>query len=72
MTRLARIELTVVVPVYNNAAALAALCHQLKEALQTGGISFELLFVNDGSKDDSWQRLSDLAKRHPEITIRVD
>jgi len=68
-TNTGRPNLTVVVPVYNNAATLAALCDQLKEVLQAEGISFELLFVNDGSRDDSLHRLSELAKQHPEITI---
>ena len=33
------------------------------------GISFELLFVNDGSRDDSAQKLAKLAKHHVEITV---
>jgi hypothetical protein len=33
------------------------------------GVSFELLFVNDGSRDDSAQKLSKLAKHHVEITV---
>jgi glycosyltransferase involved in cell wall biosynthesis len=64
-----RLDLTVVVPVYNNAATLAPLCDQLKAALGAAGISFELLFVNDGSRDDSAQQLAKLAKQHAEITV---
>jgi glycosyltransferase involved in cell wall biosynthesis len=63
------LDLTVVVPVYNNAATLAPLCDQLKAALGPAGISFELLFVNDGSRDDSAQKLAKLAKHHAEITV---
>lgn len=61
-------ELSVVVPVYN-ATTLTALCDHLKGALQSEGISFELLFVNDGSQDESGVKLAELAKQHPEITI---
>lgn len=63
------LDLTVIVPVYNNAATLALLCDQLTAVLRTDGISFELLFVNDGSRDDSAQKLAELAKEHSEVTV---
>src|SRR5688572_2751817 len=65
----ARLDLTVVVPVYNNVASLALLCRELKAALDPLGISYELLFVNDGSTDASAARLAELAEQHPEITL---
>jgi glycosyltransferase involved in cell wall biosynthesis len=65
----ARLGLTVVVPVYNNVASLALLCRELKAALDPLRISYELLFVNDGSTDASAARLAELAEQHPEITL---
>jgi polyisoprenyl-phosphate glycosyltransferase len=64
-----RLDVTVVIPVYNNAATLARLCDQLKAALRADGIAFELLFVNDGSQDDSAEKLAALAKAHDEVTV---
>jgi len=65
----AGIDLTVVIPVYNDAATIALLCKQLKAALSPEGISFEILFVDDGSTDDSAQRLARLAREHAEVTV---
>lgn len=63
------LDLTVVVPVYRNAPTLAPLCHQLKQALAPLGIAFELLFVNDGSTDNSAEVLAALALAHDEVTV---
>jgi glycosyltransferase involved in cell wall biosynthesis len=65
----ARLDLTVVVPVYNNAASLALLCGELKSALDPLGIAYELLFVNDGSTDGSAACLAKLAEQHAEVTV---
>ena len=65
----ARLDLTVVVPVYNNAATLALLCQELKSALSSLGLSYELLFVNDGSTDGSADCLARLGGEHPEVTV---
>ncbi len=64
-----RLDLTVVIPVYNDAATLALLCDQLKAALRPESISFEILFIDDGSADDSAQRLGRLARKHAEVTV---
>ncbi len=58
-----------VVPVYRNAPTLAQLCDQLKAALIPLGSSFELLFVNDGSTDNSAEILARLAREHDEVTV---
>jgi glycosyltransferase involved in cell wall biosynthesis len=48
-------SLSIVVPVYNGAASLAALVERLDAAL--AGREYEIIFVNDGSSDDSWARI---------------
>ena len=47
------IKLSVVVPVYNEEQGLQALFDRLYPALDQLGISYEVLFVNDGSRDRS-------------------
>ena len=46
-------ELTVVIPVYNEEAGLAGLFARLYPALDALGRSYEIVFVNDGSRDRS-------------------
>ena len=46
-------KLSVVIPVYNEEAVLPTLFARLYPALDALGISYEIVFVNDGSKDRS-------------------
>ena len=56
--------LSVVVPVYNAAASLAALVERLEPILRTHSARFELILVNDGSRDGSWPLVEQLVARH--------
>ena len=67
--RTACLDLTVVVPVYGNGPTLAPLCEQLIRALEPLGISYELLFVNDGSTDHSAEILDALHHRHDAVSV---
>jgi glycosyltransferase involved in cell wall biosynthesis len=59
----ARPDLTVVVPVYNEAPSLAALHRELTESLTAWGRSYELILVDDGSTDESWSLLAGIQAR---------
>jgi len=56
--------LSVVVPVYDSAEALPKLAARLLPVLQGLGGEFELLLVNDGSQDNSWQAITELVSQH--------
>jgi glycosyltransferase involved in cell wall biosynthesis len=53
---------SVVLPLYNELAAIDQLVGQLQRVLSQVGCQFELVFVNDGSTDGSGQRLDNLAQ----------
>jgi len=55
--------LTVVVPVFNEAENIGDLYGRLKQTLDGYGKSYELLFIDDGSTDDSYAKLRDLHER---------
>ena len=61
-------KLSVVIPVYNEEPGLQALFDRLYPALDKLGISYEVLFVNDGSQDRSPAMLKDQFLKHPEVT----
>lgn len=61
--------LSVVVPVYNEAAALPALMARLDAVLETIDCDHELVFVNDGSTDESGRLLADLAQRDHRVRV---
>ena len=51
--------LSVVLPAYNEEQMVGKTCRVLHEVLSGAGISYELVLVNDGSKDRSWQCIQD-------------
>jgi len=62
--------LSIVIPVYNEAGNLESLYQRLTTAMDKYGKSYELILVNDGSRDDSEKILNELHQRRPEH-IRV-
>jgi glycosyltransferase involved in cell wall biosynthesis len=60
-----RMKISVVVPVYNGSDSLPALVNALGSVLPTVAKKYELVLVNDGSPDQSWQVITQLAKAYP-------
>lgn len=58
---------SVVVPVYNSASILPQLLARLDPVLQATKRDWELILVNDGSRDGSWQAIGSLAARSPRV-----
>ena len=61
-------KLSVVIPVYNEEAGLPALFGRLDAALDALGIAYEVIFVNDGSRDRSAALLREQFARRPDVT----
>ncbi|NDY42763.1 glycosyltransferase family 2 protein [Dissulfurirhabdus thermomarina] len=66
-----RPEISVVVPVYNEAPNLAPLAERLVAHLRPLGRSFEIVFVDDGSTDGSQELYAGLKERFPELRVVV-
>jgi len=60
-------SISVVVPVYNSEKTLPDLIKRLIPALKDICSDFEVILVNDGSKDGSWDVTQALAKEHPAV-----
>jgi undecaprenyl-phosphate 4-deoxy-4-formamido-L-arabinose transferase len=56
--------ISVLVPVYNSERSLAELVARLEPVLRAGGGAFEVILVNDGSRDQSWSVVEQLAQRN--------
>jgi len=61
------LSLTVVRPVYNGAATLPALIERLVPVARAAAAPYEIILVNDGSRDNSWSTIESLTRHHPEI-----
>lgn len=57
-------ECSVVVPVYNSQASLPTLIERLAAVLPTVADRFEVILVNDGSRDESWDGICQAARKH--------
>ena len=64
-----RPDLSVVIPVYKCDECLNHLHERLVAALEGAAISFDLVFVDDGSPDSSWSTLLELARRDPRVKL---
>lgn len=53
--------LSIVIPVLNEAPSLAPLYHEIREVAASQGLSIEVIFIDDGSTDDSWDAICRLA-----------
>jgi undecaprenyl-phosphate 4-deoxy-4-formamido-L-arabinose transferase len=62
------IDLSVLIPVYNEQDVLSMLFERLYPVLDELGRSYEVLLVNDGSSDDSANLLSAQFEKRPEVT----
>jgi dolichol-phosphate mannosyltransferase len=60
---------SVVLPLFNEAAALLRLCEEVTRALDAAGVQGELIFVNDGSTDDSVSLLDRLAQADARVRV---
>jgi undecaprenyl-phosphate 4-deoxy-4-formamido-L-arabinose transferase len=63
-----RPRLSVVIPVYNEESVLPALFARLYPSLDALGCSYEIVFVNDGSRDRSAALLREQFQKRPEVT----
>jgi undecaprenyl-phosphate 4-deoxy-4-formamido-L-arabinose transferase len=65
------VDLSVVIPVYHGAETLPDLIPQLLAVLQPSGRSFEIILVDDGSKDGSWPVICKLQATYPDRLVAI-
>ncbi|HEX8478927.1 MAG TPA: glycosyltransferase [Telluria sp.] len=63
-----KLELSVVIPIYNEEAGLAKLFARLYPALDALNVPYEIIFVNDGSRDNSVAILAEQFRQRPDVT----
>ena len=63
------LSLSIVIPVYNDEDVLDELVRRLIPVAEALTEDFEVVFIDDGSKDQSWKILIQLQKNHPQLKI---
>ena len=59
-------DISVVIPLYNEDESIPELYAWIERVMKENGFTYEVIFVNDGSTDKSWEVISELCKQHPE------
>ena len=60
-------DLSIVVPVFQSVSTIQALFSQLNQSLLPHQLSFELILIDDGSTDQSWEIITQLSSQNPQV-----
>ena len=60
-------KISVVIPVYNSRKTLDEITRRIMAAMQSLASRYEIILVNDGSRDDSWDLIQALMKKNPAV-----
>ena len=60
-------DVSIVVPLYNEDESLAELCAWIERVTGDNNLSYEIILIDDGSTDDSWQVIEGLIASNPQI-----
>ena len=60
-------DISVVIPLYNEEESLPELFAWIQRVMKQNGFSYEVIFVNDGSTDRSWQVIEELAAQNDTV-----
>jgi glycosyltransferase involved in cell wall biosynthesis len=61
------VEISVVIPLFNEEESLPELSQWISRVMVENGFTYEVLFIDDGSKDKSWEVISRLSEGNPNI-----
>lgn len=60
-------DISIVIPLYNEAESLPELHFQIKSVMEKNDFSYEIIFINDGSTDNSWKVIEQLRMQSDKI-----
>ena len=60
-------NLSIVIPLLNEEESLNELYHWIAKVMQSNGFSYEILFIDDGSTDTSWEIISALGQKDSQV-----
>ncbi len=60
-------DISVIIPLYNEEESLPELYNWIARVMKDNGYSYEVIFVNDGSTDNSWKVIEELSRKVDEV-----
>ena len=64
-------DISVVIPLYNEAESLPELFEWIERVMKENHFTYEVIFINDGSTDNSWEVIESLKSKAPDIVRAV-
>lgn len=64
---MSKVDISVVIPFYNEDESLAELHAWIKKVMDENAFSYEVLLIDDGSRDESWNIVKKLKETNPEV-----
>ncbi|MEJ5267583.1 MAG: glycosyltransferase family 2 protein [Bacteroidales bacterium] len=64
-------DISIVIPLYNEEESLPELTEWIVKVLRNSGKSFEIIFVDDGSNDNSWTVIEELKKKYSDVVSGI-
>ena len=58
-------DVSIVIPLYNEEESLPELAEWIRKVMEENGFSYEIIMIDDGSKDYSWKVIKKLQKENP-------
>ena len=60
-------DISVVIPLYNEDESIPELYAWIERVMKENNFTYEVIFINDGSTDRSWDIISELNKKQPDV-----
>ncbi|MBT7624439.1 MAG: glycosyltransferase, partial [Flavobacteriaceae bacterium] len=60
-------QLSIVIPLYNEQNSIKELNETIEKVVLAMGVEYELIYIDDGSNDNSWNVIKNLAKESDQI-----
>ena len=60
-------DISAIIPLYNEAESLPELHEWIKRVMDENSFTYEVIFIDDGSTDDSWKIIESLSEKAPEV-----
>ena len=61
-------DISIVIPLYNEEESLGELNHWIIRVLKNENLSYQILYIDDGSTDNSWKTIESLSNKNPHIS----
>lgn len=61
------LEISIVIPLFNEEESLKELSDWIGKVMHENKFSYEVIFVDDGSTDSSWEVIEELTEKHPQV-----